>query len=336
MKNLLFILMASALLLSCSNDFTEKIVVPPIDNPVEIRLMSQTVSVTARTPFIGGISQSNPLLAMVPASMTSADYSSPYGGDHKYMKFSDNGTTAVGFVNTDGMTPSPKYYPSDNSNVYLCGLYPHNSWSEISSTATASIDGKTDLMIAKEITVSKASQSQTLVFEHLLTKLDIKIQAEDATAIATWGNVTAVKLKNVKTDTPAGSVTVGLGTGIATFQTGSQSITCYQWNTAYTDSGFSSQALTTTATNAAYVLCQPVTTAGNSVSEYTLTVSTINHSAEVEVPISLQGADGQELSDTDTSGQAFTVTLTFKSTQIEAKVSVTDWVSGGTASGEIL
>ena len=76
-------------------------------------------------------------------------------------------------------------------------------------------------------------------------------------------------------------------------------------------------------------------TAGINASEYTLSVITSARSEAIDVPLSLVNNEGSELSGTNTMGQAFAVTLTFKATQIEAKATVTDWVNGGTASGDI-
>jgi hypothetical protein len=351
MKKFLLPWMAAAALVGCSKEIPADVSDAADNAPVEIRLASQATEITTRAPFEGTISSSNPLLALVPASATTGDYTNPYDNEsaHAYMKFSDNGTSSVGFVGSDGTSSTPKYYPANGSAVYLCGLYPSTSWTSITTTASGSIDGKSDLMAAKEVATTKSDMQaggtpKTLDFKHLLTKLDIKIKAESNAAVTAWGNVTSIQLTKVQAANPASSVSVTLKEGAdgtdssaPTFTAGSVAMSCYVWNTAYTDNAFSSQtqALTTSEANAAYVLCQPVTTAGSNASEYTLSVITSARSEAIDVPLSLVNNEGSELSGTNTMGQAFAVTLTFKATQIEAKATVTDWVNGGTASGDI-
>lgn len=338
MRKFLFPLLAAAALVGCSKEDSGS-GVPQNDGPVEIKLASKAMTVTTRAPFEGDISSSNKLQALVPASTTSGDYSSPYGDSHACMVFADQGTTAVGFVGSDGSTPAPKYYPANGGNVYLCGLYPHDKWGTPTTAASATIDGKTDLMYAKEVTTTKTDVQtggtpKTLAFNHLLTKLDIVLLAESETAKTTWGKVTSLKLTKQGTAAPHNSVSVTFADGNATTSgSAADGFDCYLNGG---DTPVSSQELVVgSSTDAvAYVLCAPVN-AETGTDHYTMSVATENNPSAIEVPLTLQYAGDFDGSKISTAGQAFKVTLTFKSTQIEAKATVTAWKEAGTATGDI-
>lgn len=341
MRKFLFPLLAAAALVGCSKEDSGS-GVPQNDGPVEIKLASKAMTVTTRAPFEGDISSNNKLQALVPASTTSGDYSSPYptDGSHAYMVFADQGTTAVGFVGSDGSTRAPKYYPADGGNVYLCGLYPHDKWGAPTTAASATIDGKTDLMYAKEVTTTKTDVQadgtpKTLAFNHLLTKLDIVLLADSETAKTTWGKVTSLKLTKQGTDAPHNSVSVAFADGKATTSgSAADGFDCYL-NSG--DTPVSSQELKVVGSSTdavAYVLCAPVNASTGS-DHYTLSVATENNSSAIEVPLTLNYDSNFDGDETSTAGQAFKVTLTFKSTQIEAKATVTAWKEAGTATGDI-
>lgn len=333
MKRIFLPLMAVAMLASCSEDASDMNVT---GGQPEIKLASQALDVTTKAPFEGTIGSGNPLRAFVPASSTPGDYTMPYDGTHGYMQFADNGTTAVGFVSsTDWSTPASKQYPADeNEYVYLCGLYPYDVWSAPTTTATATIDGKTDLMAAEEVKTNKkdvqtGGTPKTLQFKHLLTRLNLEIAAENQDAKDAWGNVTSLKLTKVLNNQPANQAKATLADGTAIFS-GTADTPCYTDG----DGAITNLELPITSADPAkaYVLCQPVD-ASTGTGHYTLAVTTTEYTDSYEIPLTLNYDQGFQGEKTSTTGQAFTVTLTFKATTIQAKAEVTPWEEAGSSEG---
>lgn len=335
MKKVFIVLIAVSALAACSKEPGGT-----ADGRVEIKLASKTLTVSTKTPFDGTIGTRNPLLAFVPVTADAeGDYTTPLDGSHGYMNFTDSGTSAVGFVSKDGSTPAPKYYPADGSEVYLCGLFPHDAWTEPTTTASATIDGKSDLMSTLQIATTKVDVQQggtpeTLEFKHLLTRLNIEMTADDAVALESWGDVTGLTLVKVGKDIPANSAAVTLSVGEASFS-GEAPTQCYTLSDA-TITADAPVSLSSDKQNPAkaYVLCEPVD-AENNDTDYTLSVTTTKNTTPYEIPLELVfDADFTE-DKSDTAGQSFTVTLTFKATQIMAKAIVTPWEDAGTSTGVV-
>ncbi len=327
--------MAAAMLAACSDEASD-----PRNqaSQAEIKLASQALNVTTKAPFEGTITSGNPLRAFVPATSTSGDYTTPYDGTHGYMQFTANGTTAVGFVSsTDWTTSAAKQYPADPAEfVYLCGLYPHDAWgTSLTTTASATIDGKTDLMAAPQVSTNKEDVQEgnyeMLTFKHLLTRLNLEIAAENQDAADAWGQVTSLQLTKVGTAQPANQATVTLATATATFS-GTASLPCYLED----DQSITALALPTKDADPAeaYVLCQPVD-ASTGTGHYTLTVTTAEHTDPYDIPLTLQYDADYQGSKESTAGQAFTVTLTFKATTIQALAQVTPWQEAGSSEGTV-
>lgn len=335
MKKVFIVLIAVSALAACSKEPGGT-----ADGRVEIKLASKTLTVSTKTPFDGTIGTNNSLLAFVPVTADAeGDYTTPLDGSHGYMNFTDNGNSAVGFVSKDGSTPAPKYYPADGSEVYLCGLFPHDVWLEPTTTAKATIDGKSDLMSAPQIATTKVDVQQggtpeTLEFRHLLTRLNIEMTADDAVALESWGDVTGLTLVKVGKDNPANSAAVTLSDGDASFS-GEAPTQCY----TLSDAAITADAPVSLSSDKqnpakAYVLCEPVD-AENNDTDYTLSVTTTKNTTPYEIPLELVfDADFTE-DKSDTAGQSFTVTLTFKATQIMAKAIVTPWEDAGTSTGVV-
>lgn len=338
MKRLFVSMLAIAAMASCSKNETEPVSDAGADK-VEIMAKSVTRSIETKAPFEGTIGNSSSLTARVLVSATSGNYTTTYHDGQ--MTFNDNGTTQVGFNTT------PAYYPVDGSTLYLCGLYPADeNWKNPTTTVDYEFDGKTDIMAAAEASSSKSqAQAQsypTLAFNHLLTKLVVKVKAEDQAAIDSWGNITDLVLTQAGGTTPYTKATVTLATGAAetgtAFSTTKSDFPFYTMTgTTYNEVAFTSQsvALTTDAANLAYSLVAPITATGSN--DFKLKIKTqkgLDPALENEVTIGLQQTAGGAFSG-DTQGKSFEITLTFKATEIKAKATVTDWVKGGSASAEI-
>lgn len=176
----------------------------------EMRVGAGTAPRT-RTPFDGDqITTDRPLIANVIAfnqkagDDTQGDYTSVY--NNGTMVFNDN-TTAFGYT-------VPKFYPG-NKPVFLVGFHPNNAagtdatpdiWTHdaTAGTAAAAISGKADLMATKPVRTTKneakAGQYQTITFDHMLTKIIVKIKGVPDR----WGKVTDIALYAAGADKTAG------------------------------------------------------------------------------------------------------------------------------------
>lgn len=340
MKKLYVPVLALLTLASCSK--SELANRPVVENDmVEIMATSKALTIETRAPFEGSIASNNTLTAVVLGSTTAADYTTTYCDGE--MTFTDDNTTAVGFNTT------PKYYPVNDDMVYFCALYPTpaTDWKDIAATAKYTFDGKKDVMAAAQQSNNKSGAMKatpdvpSFEFKHLLTKLVVKVKAEDEAAQKVWGNITAISLIKANNDAVFDTAEVTLATGAATTGTAfsnpaADGMAFYRIDAAaYTDNAVDDAdnkiALTTTAEEVAYSLVAPIT-AGNSADHFTLKVSTdLDGTPTVkEVSLKLSTADEIPVVFTgDTQGQAFEITLTFKATEIVATATVTDWVKGG-------
>jgi len=338
----MFLLLAVAAMASCSK--SELVERPAGD--VEIMAKSNALSVTTKAPFDGPISSTAPFTAKVFVSNTTADYKTLLNTDTQ-MDFVNNASDnkPIGFTTTKA------YYPADGSTVYLCGAYPYTAgvWDFATGTNNlqANLDGKTDLMIAKEETSDKASAQAgtypTLTFEHLLTKLSVSVVAEDQAAIDAWGKITDMYLTKQNQNDLNSIVLVAAGSDVATaaptYQANSAgknltSLACYEIaaDGTYGDTAYAGTTLTTTETAVAYSLVQPVIATEK---HYTLVVKTENHTAEYPVDVTLKQTGDTNVFTDSTRGYAFNVKLTFKASEIKALATVTAWKDGGNTGVDI-
>lgn len=358
MKKLFFSLLAVAAMASCSKS---ELADRPDNTPVEIAVSGVNVKAASRAPFQGAIASDNTLLAKVLVSKTTKSYTTIWNTADDQMLFADDNTTQVGFQTT------PAYFPTDGSDVYLIGFYPSTGWNNISNSAASNnfdyiIDGKSDVMYAKEKKTNKAEAQAgtypTLEFNHLLTQLVIKVQAEnEAAAAATtaggWGKVTDIAiLKANKKDIPP-VLRVNVTNDAVTFRSDEitdealASLPCYIVDESgeFTDNVFvpiemayptDATAATFEAPAVAYSLARPVTTANVVKDHYTLLVKTESEPDGREIPVTLKTNDATPVAfESPTTGYAFDITLTFKATDIEAKATVTAWKQGGNTSIDI-
>lgn len=337
MKQIYLPLLAVLALASCSKS---ELAMRPNDGQVEIMATSQALSIDTRAPFEGQIEGGNPLTANVIMSQTSGDYTTPYGtvGTTGTMTFTDNGTTEAGFNTT------PQYYPADDSQIYLSALYPETGWTAITTTATYTIDGKSDLMAAAEQTSKKSEAIDgtfpTFSFNHLLTKLTVKVVAADQAAIDAWGAITEMTTTQADGQALNLTATVTLKDGTAAF-TGAQGTPLNFYTitdgTTYNDDAVAAVdhtiTLTTDPTLVAYSLVPPITARAQA-HHFDLSVKTEKSGEAIAVPVNLEASLGGAFSG-DTRGKAFEITITFKATEIKAKATVTDWEDAGSSDVEI-
>lgn len=361
MKKLFFSMLAVAAMASCSKSDLIERPTTSVAGDIEILASSNAKGVTTRTPFEGAITSDNKLLAQVLVSQKSNDYTTLWNTEDDQMEFA-NSTDSIGFKTT------ACYYPADGSTVYLCGFYPATGWTKNSSNQQVYvIDGKTDVMTAKEVSGNKKdAQDKTkvapkLTFEHLLTQLVVKVEATDSAAYKAWGKITDMYLTNAAGHVGSGGVgikqevRVTPGTGATVYRaddaTGDAltTLACYgiEKGDSTTNVVFGKDNTNAAApvklpvpdkdkgeeaVAVAYTLVTPVSATGTPVTEkhYTLVIKTENHTDAKSIDITLKTNDATPVAfATSTVGYAFDIVLTFSATEIMAKATVTDWKEGG-------
>lgn len=338
MKKSMFSLLAVIVMAGC----TQSDVIELVSNEnVEIKLSSSAIAAETmtRAPYEGTIGTNGSLPARVLVSTASADYTANglYANDR--MDFTDNGITAVGF-------DTPKYYPVNNTALYICGLYPFAGWDNpANNECKFTFNGSQDVMAAAQVSSTKDDSKDgdypQLEFKHLLTQLVIMAVAEDDAAIEKWGQLTDITLTKVGTSNPSSAVTVTLSTGTAdestAFATPLSNGMSFWVVGANPETAFATQAkdLTTDGEEVAYSMVAPLENATGT-ADYTLAVKTENSSTTpVRVTVNLKQSANQASYTASTQGKKFIVTLTFKATEIKATATVEDWEEDGGSSEEI-
>ena len=340
MKKLYVPVLALLTLASCSK--SELANRPVVENDmVEIMATSKALTIETRAPFEGQIASDNTLTAVVLGSTTTADYTTRY---------CDGTITFADDTNAKGFDTTPKYYPVSDATVYFCALYPTAlaDWKDIATTAKYTFDGKTDVMAAAEVSGKKstamAGTVPSFTFNHLLTKLIVKVKADGDAAVGVWGDITGISLVKANNGDVFDTAEVTLATGAAATGTAfsnaaADGMAFYRIDAAaYTDNAVDDAdnkiALTTTAEEAAYSLVAPII-AENGVKHFALKVDTKLGETVTTKEVSFDlykakvGEEDPAVFSGDTQGKAFEITLTFKATEIVAKATVTDWVKGG-------
>lgn len=335
MKRFLFLFTVIAALMnftSCSNNDDPTGVDP--NKPVEIKVGGRALDVVAstRAPFDGVIASGDALNARVIASTTQNVYSTPLHDN--FMNF---GAAAVGFT-------APKAYPHALNPVYLVGLYPSTLWDATTTGAdkiSSTFTGKEDVMASNQVATVKndviSNTHKSLTFHHLLTRLNLTVQAKDADARTAWGQVESLKVVSTND-----KVTVTLGTGDATvtppdtlFAGGEKEFDFYNIgaDTPYCSSS-SKQTLplvSDSPTTQSYALVAPQGDASATEIGYTIKVTTTNHNTTervIYVPLKVT-TNGVNFANQSTIGKKFEVVLTFTATNIEATATVKPWTPGG-------
>lgn len=340
MKKLYVPVLALLTLASCSK--SELANRPVVENDmVEIMATSKALTIETRAPFEGQIASDNILTAVVLGSTTTADYTTRY---------CDGTITFADDTNAKGFDTTPKYYPVSDATVYFCALYPTAlaDWKNIATTAKYTFDGKTDVMAAAEVSGKKstamAGTVPSFTFNHLLTKLIVKVKAHDEAAQNVWGDITGISLVKANNGDVFDTAEVTLATGAAATGTAFSNATAdgmafYRIDAAaYTDNAVDDAdnkiVLTTDAVEAAYSLVAPII-AENGVKHFALKVDTKLGETVTTKEVSFDlykakvGEEDPAVFSGDTQGKAFEITLTFKATEIVATATVTDWVKGG-------
>lgn len=346
-KFLTFATLATFALTSCNNDNDVPVIVGA-DGP-EIRFDAQALTAKTKAPFEGEISGSNELIARVVGSETSNNYGTLYTGGNMAkgdITFADQGITQCGF-------PAAVHWPSEGSKMlYFRGFYPGGTvWTISETEATATVDGKSDLMGTTEISGSSTSVKTVPLrfgFTHLLTKLHVKVVGTAAAATA-WGTISKIELlKTQKTD-PTETVTLNYAEGSAKCSSTTEgTIPFYRASVSaaeskevtYTDESLSAISIPATPTLVAYSLVPPVIAvkgSGDETEDYTLKITTSKGEGVSGKAVTIDLLDtGLNQLVGDTYGKKFDITIQFSGVgEITASATVTDWVDGGEGNGEM-
>lgn len=306
---------------------------------VEIKVGGKALSIDpikTKSPF-EGIAADSELKARVLASNTSKKYdAAPDLIKDGTMTFTPS-SDAFGF--DGGGVP----YPHATNNVYLVGLYPtapSADWTIVENGAKAkyTFNGSHDVMATNEITTVRkdgltGGTYQTLDFYHLLTRLNLTVQAKDASAQTAWGKVTSIQVKS-----PANDVTVTFKTEDATQPTtvfgSTETIFPFYEKAKETALPAIDLPLETSSPEAqSYALVAPKDGEDTDQVKFDLIVTTENHAADYAITVPLVSTQGEFKK--STQGFQFNITLTFSATDIKAFATVKPWGDGGSGSATI-
>jgi len=336
MKKSFLVIMSAAILASCSEtDLIERGQSGGSDVAIEASSVHKSVSgeVDSRAPYVGTISDSNPLTARVLTSKVTANYSSANLHASGKMVFKGGSSS----YELPSVTVAQTKFPSSTDQLYICGLHPLDTWTVSGTTAAIALTGKEDVMSAPQqstsATLVKGGTVPSLQFSHLLTKLEVKLKAKTSAANGAWGDIQKVEILQAGGSALKNVATVTLETGVSAFSGTATSFTmCGMSETggvaSYTDVDFAGHTLTETAVPVAYTLVAPFTADGSD--DLKLRVTT-QYLGTKEVNIDLTTYSGY------TAGYAFGITLTFnvEDETIEASATVIDWKTGGDVEKEI-
>lgn len=329
---------------SCSKSDVTDVGDEKAQQPVEIKVGGKALSITpgkTRAPF-EGIAALNSLKARVLASNTSKKYDAvPDLIKDGTMTFEYQDPTPPAVPTAFGFDGGGVPYPHSTRNVYLVGLYPtapSADWTieGTGSKAKIAFNGTHDVMAADEVITTRTEAVgtagyKTLNFHHLLTRLNLTVQAKDASAKAAWGKVTSVKVES-----PANDVTV-------TFKPVDANPPTTEFGTTKTLFPFYLTGTDDELTSLELLLEDPalepqsysmVATKNENAVSYDLFVTTENHTGDYKVTVPLKSTTNAAF-DGDTRGLQFNITLTFNATDIKAFATVEEWGTGGTGGATI-
>lgn len=292
MKQLFFLMLVAAAITSCSSDDDGTCPDgPDLNATSEIKFNTNVYGVSTKAP----VTPTTSINSVFVASSATGNYSTYLWSDTVTFTASPTPTTGLSF------TPS-RYYPVDNSSVFIKAYYPESPAAITNNIVTyAATDGSVDLLMTPEVSGTRTSSPLNFVFAHLLSQLQFQFVA--GTGFPTGKTVTTLKIKNAQTF----PTQLDLNTGIVSYSTSN-----------ITFSGKS------------YSIASP----GSPITDFPMVAP------GQSVVLSITTSDGVTYPDftvptlTTVVGQSHLITITFNITEIKINVSVTNWVTGpgGTSS----
>lgn len=297
-------LLAAVALAGCSKN-NEGTVTPPMpDGPVAVQLSAGLHTLPApKAPVVSGTSFTAAVAGWESAS--AANYASAAAWSTTAQITAGASAAAI------TLAQSQTYSQQSGVKTYMKAWYPAGTLDANGKvTFGGTADGTTDVLLAGEVSGSATDNGvKTLTFNHPLTQLKFKVDADAAFGTAT--TITGISVHDAQL--PAG---IDLASDAVTYA-GAANLTVPGIIAA-------GQAITATATAAGDpVMMKPFT--GNSI---VLTVTT-SDAAYNNVTATI---------DDDANfipGKAYTITLHFSGAELQAQAKVTDWVDSGTGEGNI-
>lgn len=292
------------------------------DAPVEIKMSAKVLNIETKSEGpIDGIKKAIDNVGFIRKDATVATESNA----EETAKSIDwaTGTTdyTATIAETSGamvLTPTPYYPAAEDSYAYLIGYHP-NTTKPTKGIVAYTIDGNTDIMYAKTVYgYKKTTDKLAPAFNHLLSQLVIKVAGENDAALEAWGTISSISVKSVQK-----KQNLKLSDGSLTPDDTDNTATSLEIKAQ----GGTYPTLTTSTTDAGYCMIPPQTT----VAKILLTVTTDKTSRDVEVSIPIGTGDSNRPADTTVAGEAYTITLTFKASEIKSEAKVATWkeVTGG-------
>lgn len=295
-----------------------------LSEPIPIELHAAGTGLTAVTK-----ADAVSLATTVFASTTKGDYTQVSPGN----EYNWQANTTISGDNNDKLTVglSGKNYPETGDWIYLVAVAPAVE-SVTEGTVTYTLDGKTDLLYAKEIMGNKRNGSRftgntilgnketPLDYTHLLTQLIFKAKKELADGLTV--KVQSITVKNIKS-----KASIVLSDGSVTFsqseQTNENTVTLKAGENGIDISGSEDPSLLGS------LLLPPLnptksSRAGEGSNTYKVTVET-SVGTFTDVPLTFAGASAEELFQ---PGHSHEITLTIKDRELEVlSVSVAPWTT---------
>jgi hypothetical protein len=210
MKKILFMMLAVMALVSCSKFevFSDEDI-KTNGSLVELSGVIEDMDTRAGAGVISGKLSADLSVSVFRADM-SADATPVYS---KYNADAIAGTVAE----KDGklaMSPKQRFFPNAARKSKFIAVYPSDGTftneagsNKTTGTVTFALDGKTDVMCTNIAEGYKGLAAMPkLTFKHLLTRVDVKIQAEAGAGYtnndirALWGNIKTITVKDKKID----------------------------------------------------------------------------------------------------------------------------------------
>lgn len=324
--HIIYILIATALLTACSKEdlLSDKAGGDIIQLSANVEGVTEVTraGVEANPYRLETPTTESPLSAMIWLTTTSCSYS---GNTYGAAGANDTGSEidahrTITYVNANPTTPSGyngEYlrYPAVNTKeVYCIGMYPapglRSVWSGNTTSVSASINGKDDLMFAPEIKGTGADplSKRQQTFHHLLTWIKVRVRADELITGDTWG-----ALKKISIISKNRLTIPDLTQATATYDGTATEFTMFE----------DSYELNTTSIEKGSVFVAPVEADGTNGAEYTLHIE-CEHVTK-DIPVNLVDTDGNNFSGM-TTGKVFVITLRFSSlAYIEGTVTLEPW-----------
>lgn len=284
------------------------------DEPVGLRVGfdNATKSAAVAEAYVDSIpSASNPLEADIWFSTTKNTFVGKQEASVDYSSIDVH--TKIIYYGPTITVPQPYdgehfiHYPPSHGKVYCVGLYPQGKWIAAADgkSATAAIDGKTDLMYAnqKEGSDDNSLSKTRQIYKHKLTWIKVRVYGRELATGDTWGKIKKISVKSES------KAKISFDTDVVEYSDITDII-------AYESEG---EIIPTTSTEFGSILVSPTTNG-----KYTVGIECENH-YKTGIEVSLTDNDGKPFTG-NASGQVFVLTLYFQTlSSIDFTATLSNW-----------